>query len=78
MLTLPDWLENWVQPLIAAFWSWSGSLTSMRSTAFYDAVRAVTDTTLVTPAIAGFVLFVHVLVGLSMSLVGVQRSQWDS
>ena len=35
-------------------------------------------TTLVTPAIAGFVLFVHVLVGLSMSLVGVQRSQWDS
>jgi len=38
----------------------------------------VTDTTLVTPAIAGFVLFVHVLVGLSMSLVGVQRSQWDS
>lgn len=78
VLTLPDWLENWVQPLIAAFWSWSGSLTSMRSTAFYDAVKAVTDTTLVTPAIAGFVLFVHVLVGLSMSLVGVQRSQWDS
>ncbi len=78
VLTLPDWLENWVQPLIAAFWSWSGSLTSMRSTAFYDAVKAVTDTTLVTPAMAGFVLFVHVLVGLSMSLVGVQRSQWDS
>ncbi len=78
VLTLPDWLENWVQPLIAAFWSWSGSLTSMRSTAFYDAVRQVTDTDLVTPAIAGFVLFVHVLVGLSMSLVGVQRSQWDS
>ncbi|MDZ4404469.1 ATP-binding cassette domain-containing protein [Prosthecobacter sp.] len=78
VLTLPDWLENWVQPLIAAFWSWSGSLTSMRSTAFYDAVRQVTDTDLVSPAIAGFVLFVHVLVGLSMSFVGVQRSQWDS
>ena len=78
VLTLPDWLENWVQPLIAAFWSWSGSLTSMRSTAFYDAVRQVTDTTLVTPAIAGFVLFVHVIVGLSMSFVGVQRSQWDA
>lgn len=77
VLTLPDWLENWVQPVIAAFWSWSGSLTSMRSTAFYDAVRQVTDTTLVTPAIAAFVLFIHVIVGVSMTFVGVQRSQWD-
>ena len=77
VLTLPDWLENWVQPLIAAFWSWSGSLTSMRSTAFYDAVRQVTDTTLVTPTIAGFVLFIHVIVGVSMAFIGVQRSQWD-
>jgi hypothetical protein len=77
VLTLPDWLENWVQPLIAAFWSWSGSLTSMRSTAFYDAVKQVTATDLVVPTIAGFVLFVHVIIGLSMSLVGVQKSQWE-
>jgi hypothetical protein len=78
VLTLPDWLENWVQPLIVAFWSWSGSLSSMRSTAFYDAVKQVTSTDLIGPAIAGFVLFVHVLVGLGMTFIGVQRSQWDS
>ena len=77
VLTLPDWLENWVQPLIAAFWSWSGSLTSMRSTAFYDAVKQVTATDLIAPSICGFVLLVHVLIGLSMSLVGVQKSQWE-
>ncbi|MBL9129686.1 MAG: ATP-binding cassette domain-containing protein [Verrucomicrobiaceae bacterium] len=77
VLTLPDWLERWVQPLIAAFWSWSGSLTSMRSTAFYDAVKQVTATDLVAPTIAGFVLLVHVVIGLSMSIVGVQRSQWE-
>ncbi len=77
VLTLPDWLENWVQPVIAAFWSWSGSLTSMRSTAFYDAVKQVTATDLVAPTIAGFVLLVHVIIGLSMSLVGVQKSQWE-
>ena len=77
VLTLPDWLENWVQPLIAAFWSWSGSLTSMRSTAFYDAVKQVTATDLIAPATCGFVLLVHVLIGLSMSLVGVQKSQWE-
>jgi len=78
VLTLPDWLENWVQPLIAAFWSWSGGLSSMRSTAFYDAVKQVTATDLVSPGVAAFVLSVHVLVGLAMSFVGVQRSQWDS
>jgi ABC-type multidrug transport system ATPase subunit len=77
VLTLPDWLENWVQPVIAAFWSWSGSLTSMRSSAFYDAVKQVTATDLVAPTIAGFVLLVHVIIGLSMSLVGVQKSQWE-
>lgn len=78
VLTLPDWLENWVQPLVAAFWSWSGSLSSMRSTAFYDAVNKVTATDLVAPTVAAFVLALHVLVGLSMTFVGVQRSQWDS
>lgn len=78
VLTLPDWLENWVQPLIAAFWSWSGGLSSMRSTAFYDAVKQVTATDLVSPGLAAFVLGVHVIVGLAMSFIGVQRSQWDS
>lgn len=78
VLALPDWLENWLQPVIAAFWSWSGSLSSMRNTAFYDAVRQVTDTDLVLPSVAAFVLATHVLVGLFMALIGVQRSQWDS
>lgn len=78
VLTLPGWLENWVQPLIAAFWSWSGSLSSMRSTTFYDAVNRVTDTDLVAPTVAAFVLGVHVIAGLCMAFVGVQRSQWDA
>jgi ABC-type multidrug transport system ATPase subunit len=78
VLTLPDWLENWVQPLVVAFWSWSGSLSSMRSTAFYDAVKQVTSTDLISPAVAGFVLFVHVLIGIGMCFIGVQRSQWDT
>jgi ABC transport system ATP-binding/permease protein len=78
VLTLPEWLESWVQPLIAAFWSWSGSLSSMRSTAFYDAVKQVTATDLVSPTIAGFVLFIHLIVGLSLAIVGVQKSQWEN
>ncbi len=77
VLTLPAWLEGAVNPFIAAFWSWSGSLRSMSDTAFYEAVKQVTSTTLVTPALAAFVLGAHILTGLIMSYIGSRNSQWD-
>jgi ABC-type multidrug transport system ATPase subunit len=77
VLSLPDWIEGAVNPFIAAFWSWSGSLRSMSDTAFYDAVTKVTDTTLVTPELAGFVLIAHIIIGLSMAYVGSKGSQWE-
>lgn len=77
VLSLPDWIEGAVNPFIAAFWSWSGSLRSMSDTAFYDAVKKVTETSLVTPELACFVLLAHVIIGLSMSYVGSKGSQWE-
>lgn len=77
VLSLPDWIEGAVNPFIAAFWSWSGSLRSMSDTAFYDAVKKVTETSLVTPELAGFVLLAHVIIGLSMTYVGSKGSQWE-
>jgi hypothetical protein len=49
----------------------------MSDTAFYDAVTKVTDTTLVTPELAGFVLIAHIIIGLSMAYVGSKGSQWE-
>jgi ABC-type sulfate transport system permease component len=66
-----------VNPFIAAFWAWSGSLRSMSDTAFYDAVKKVTETSLVTPELAAFVLLAHVIIGLSMAYVGSKGSQWE-
>lgn len=77
VLTLPDWIEGAVNPFIAAFWAWSGSLRSMSDTAFYDAVKKVTETTLVSPELAAFVLAAHVIVGLGMAYVGSKGSQWE-
>ena len=77
VLALPGWLESWVNPFIAAFWAWSGSLRSMSDTAFYDAVKTVTETTLVSPSLAAFVLLAHAAVGLSLAYVGSKNSQWD-
>jgi hypothetical protein len=78
VLSLPDWIEGLVNPFIAAFWAWSGSLRSMSDTAFYDAVKQVTETNLVSPELAAFVLLAHVIVGLSMTYVGSKGSQWDA
>ena len=78
VLTLPDVMEKWVQPFIVSFWSWSGSLFSMRNTAFYDAVKKVTETDLVPDTRAMFVLGVHILVGLVVTWIGVNQSQWES
>lgn len=77
VLTLPDWLEGAVNPFIAAFWAWSGSLHSMSDTAFYEAVKRVTDTTLVAPELAAFILLAHVIIGLCMTYVGSKGSQWE-
>lgn len=77
VLSLPVWIEGVVNPFIAAFWAWSGSLRSMSDTAFYDAVKQVTETNLVSPELAAFVLLAHVIVGLSMTYVGSKSSHWD-
>jgi ABC-type multidrug transport system ATPase subunit len=77
VLSLPDWIEGAVNPFIAAFWAWSGSLRSMSDTAFYDAVKRVTETSLVSSELAAFVLLAHIIVGLSMTYVGSKGSQWE-
>jgi len=77
VLSLPDWIEGAVNPFIAAFWSWSGSLRSMSDTAFYDAVKQVTETSIVSSELAAFVLLAHVIIGLSMTYVGSKGSQWE-
>lgn len=77
VLSLPDWIEGVVNPFIAAFWAWSGSLRSMSDTAFYEAVKKVTETSLVTPEMAAFALLAHALIGVTMAYVGSKGSQWD-
>ena len=77
VLALPKKLEPFMQPFIAAYWSWSGSLHTMKDTGFYEAVQKVTSTALIAPSLALFVLTIHVAVGLIMSYGGTKHSQWD-
>ena len=77
VLALPKWLSWIVQPFIAAYWSWAGSLNTMKSTPFYDAVKKVTESNLEPWNLAVFVLGLHVVIGLVLTYAGSKHSQWD-
>jgi ABC transport system ATP-binding/permease protein len=79
VLALPKAFAPVVQPFIAAFWSWSGSLHTLKTTApeFHSAVQRVTSSDIVEPTLAMFVLVMHVIAGLIAAYVGTKRSQWD-
>jgi ABC-type multidrug transport system ATPase subunit len=77
VLALPKSIEPIAQPFIAAYWGWSGSLSTMKATAFYDAVRQVTSTSLAPWNVAAFVLLLHIIIGLALAYIGTKRTQWD-
>ncbi len=76
ILTLPAWLEPVIQPLVAAFWSWSGSLASMEETTFYDAVKSVTETRIPSTEMCIYVLLCHLAVGLIAAFIGCRQHRW--
>ena len=79
VLALPKTFAPIIQPLIAAFWSWSGSLHTLRENApdFHSAVLKVTSSEIVPPMLAFFVLGIHCIVGVSLAYAGSKQSQWD-
>lgn len=77
VLALPKMIAPVVQPFVAAYWSWSGSLNTMKPTPFWEAVRYVTESNLEPWNLAVFVLGLHVVVGLVLTYAGAKHSQWD-
>ena len=46
VLALPDALAKITRPFIAAYWSWAGSILTLRDTRFYDLILHITKTEL--------------------------------
>jgi ABC-type multidrug transport system ATPase subunit len=78
VLALPGALEKLLQPLIAAYWSWSGQLASMRPSAYFVGIDQAVPTTVVgSTGIASGVLLAHILCGLVAAWIGCKRHLWD-
>lgn len=77
VLGLPSVARWLTQPFIAAYWSWSGVLKTMRDTRFYDVVQLVTPTELSSISLCFWALSCHIFIGLIVAYLGCKRSRWD-
>lgn len=77
VLALPKWLGEATCPFIAAYWSWSGMLQTLRSERYYEIVSMVAQTSLSTEALCLYVLFFHIVIGLFVAWLGCQRARWE-
>lgn len=76
VLALPEKIEPFTRPFISAYWSWSGSMRTLEP-GFLDAVKKVTSTTLSPAATCVFMLFLHIIAGVSFAWIGSHRNRWD-
>jgi ABC-type multidrug transport system ATPase subunit len=75
VLALPEAIGAATRPFIAAYWSWSGILQTLREERYYDIVQMVVQTSLSPAVLCLWVLAFHVVVGLVLAWMGCQRSR---
>ena len=77
VLALPKFLGWITQPVIAAYWGWSGYLQTMRDTRFYNVIQSVSQTKLAPLGLCGWVLVFPILAGLLLAYLGSRHSRWE-
>ncbi|NBZ95185.1 MAG: ATP-binding cassette domain-containing protein [Proteobacteria bacterium] len=77
VLALPQWLGTITRPFIAAYWSWSGMLQTLRGERYYDIAAMVIQTTLSAGDLCLMVLLVHIVAGLLLAYQGCQRTRME-
>ncbi len=73
VLALPDVIGGVVRPFVAAFWSWSGVLQTLRGDRYYDIVQMIVPTALAAESLCWWVLCSHIVIGLFAAWIGCQR-----
>ncbi len=77
VLALPDWAMHLTRPFIAGYWSWAGTIQTLRDTRFYDLIIQTTKTDLAAVQTCFFVLMAHVALGVIVAYFGCRRSAWE-
>ena len=77
VLALPSWLGLIAHPFIAAYWSWSGILQSLRGERYYDIVVMVIQTSLSLAPLCLLVLGIHIGVGILLAYQGCLKRRME-
>jgi ABC-type multidrug transport system ATPase subunit len=77
VLALPSGLDAALRPFIAAYWSWSGALQSLRETRYYDVLELVIPTSLSASSLCLWILLLHVAVGIFAAWLGCLRASGE-
>ena len=77
VLALPSWLGLIAHPFIAAYWSWSGILQSLRGERYYDIVVMVIQTTLSLSPLCLLVLGIHIGTGILLAYQGCLKTRME-
>ena len=77
VLALPAWLGPVVRPLIAAYWSWSGMLQTLRGERYYDIVNMVIQTGLSPASLCLGVLSIHLAGGILLAYQGCRQTRME-
>lgn len=77
VLALPHWLGALTRPFIAAYWSWSGMLQTLRGERYYDIASMVIQTTLSSGDLCLLVLLIHIVAGLVLAYHGCDRARME-
>lgn len=75
VLALPEFIGALTRPFIAAYWSWSGILQTLKGERYYDIVQTVIQTQLSPTALCLWVLGFHVVLGIVLAWIGCQRTR---
>lgn len=75
VLALPAWVASLAQPFIAAYWSWSGILETLKAERYYEIVQMVIQTSTAPASLCLWVLFSHVVIGIFVAWLGCHRSR---
>ena len=73
VLALPPVFGTIVRPFIAAYWSWSGVLQTLKGSRYYDIVQIVVQTNLSSQLLCLWILGSHLVIGLVATWIGCQR-----
>ena len=77
VLALPHWVSTVTRPVIAAYWSWSGILQTLKGERYYDIVQTVIQTALSPMSLCLWLLTCHIGLGIFAAWIGCQRSKLD-